>query len=231
MKRILLSAIFIAITLIANAQTFAIKNVPSTSEDYKLLLEAKGYKSFAFDVTSLKDATYWIEPVIQHYKNGKQVENAFDFSIQFSNRDMLPTDNKDYVQQMRQAGVIYDEAKGILNLCEKLRVGFIPAEDKNIRMMQFYVTDRGTITLPLIFDAQIDPSTGEEDNTYGFRQFIVNEIVLDKFIPLAMCGTYWYDEESKSFRFCGDDFLTDSMTSDLLKSVNEYYIIGMKVHK
>ena len=55
MKQLLFSSIFFAVTVIANAQTFAIKNVPSTSEDYKLLLEAKGYKSFAFDVTSLKD--------------------------------------------------------------------------------------------------------------------------------------------------------------------------------
>lgn len=81
MKQLLFSSIFFAVTVIANAQTFAIKNVPSTSEDYKLLLEAKGYKSFAFDVTSLKDDTYWIEPVIQHYKNGLLVKNDFEFSI------------------------------------------------------------------------------------------------------------------------------------------------------
>ena len=142
MKRLLFSALFFAVTVIANAQTFAIKNVPSTSEDYKLLLEAKGYKSFAFDVTSLKDDTYWIEPVIQHYKNGLLVKNDFEFSIQFSNRDMLATDDKDYVQQMRQSGMIYDEENGILSLCEKLRVGFIPSDNQLVRMMQFYVTER-----------------------------------------------------------------------------------------
>lgn len=48
---------------------------------------------------------------------------------------------------------------------------------------------------------------------------------------LAMCGAYWYDEDTKFFRFCGDDILTEDMTSDLLKDVKEYYIIGMKVHK
>ena len=75
------------------------------------------------------------------------------------------------------------------------------------------------------------PNTGEEYNKYGFRQFLVNEIVLDKFIPLAMCGAYWYDEEIQRYRFCGDDILTDDMTSSLLTDVKEYYIIGMKVHK
>lgn len=231
MKRLLFSALFFAVTVIANAQTFAIKNVPSTSEDYKLLLEAKGYKSFAFDVTSLKDDTYWIEPVIQHYKNGLLVKNDFEFSIQFSNRDMLATDDKDYVQQMRQSGMIYDEENGILSLCEKLRVGFIPSDNQLVRIMQFYVTERGTFTMPLMFETQTDPNMGEEYNNYGFRQFLVNEIVLDKFIPLAMCGTYWYDEEIQRYRFCGDDILTDDMTSSLLTDVKEYYIIGMKVHK
>ena len=83
----------------------------------------------------------------------------------------------------------------------------------------------------MMFEAQTDSNMGEEYNNYGFRQFLVNEIVLDKFIPLAMCGTYWYDEEIKRYRFCGDDILTDDMTSSLLTDVKEYYIIGMKVHK
>lgn len=89
MKRFLFSVIFIAITVIVNAQTFAIKSTPSTADDY-LLLENKGYMSFAFDITSLKDATYRIEPVIQHYKNGKLVPNDFEIYVQFSNRDMIP---------------------------------------------------------------------------------------------------------------------------------------------
>lgn len=81
MKRLFLLAMVIASAAFANAQNFAIKNAPSTAEDYMLLLEANGYKSYAFDITSLKDATYYIEPVIQHYKDGKLVPNAFDFGL------------------------------------------------------------------------------------------------------------------------------------------------------
>lgn len=233
MKHLFLSVLSIAFAITVSAQTFALKNTPSTAEDYMLLLESKGYKSFAFDIASLKDATYWIEPVIQHYKDGKLVPNAFEFNMQFSNRDMLPSNNPEFVNQMRQAGKIHDEQKGILNLCEKIRVGFAPMKEQALRLMKFYVTEGGAISIPLVFDPQIDPETGKESEyySYGFREFLVNEIKFDTFIPLAMCGAYWYDAETQHHRFCGDIVLTADMTSSLMKDVKEYYIIGMKVHK
>lgn len=42
MKRLFLLAMVIASAAFANAQNFAIKNAPSTAEDYMLLLEANG---------------------------------------------------------------------------------------------------------------------------------------------------------------------------------------------
>lgn len=198
-----------------------------------MLLEQQGYKSYAFDMTSLKDATYWIEPIIQHYKDGKLVENEINFQMQFSSRDMVPQHDSEYVDKLRQSGRIYDEKRGILRLCERLRVGFFPSADQRMRMMKFYVTETGNYTLPLFFDAQIDLDTGEEEQlyNYGFREFQVKEIAIDKFIPLAMCGAHWYDTKIKQFRFCGDEILTEDMQEDILKLVKEYYIIGMKVHR
>ena len=214
-------------------QTLGISHVAATAEDYVLLLETKGYRAFAFDVTSLRDATYRIEPIIHHYQYGKLVPNEIELSVRFSSRDMLATKDEEYVKQMRKAGRIYDEQNGILSLCEKIRVGFAPSSEQNIRMMHFHVTDRGNYTIPLCFEPQIDLRTGleAEEYNYGFLPFVVDEIVMDTFIPLAMCGAYWYDEHTESFRFCGEDVLSEDMTEEILKDVKEYYIIGMKVHR
>ena len=233
MKRVFVIWILLAYVAVGYGQTLGISNVVATAEDYVLLLETKGYRTFAYDVTSLKDETYWIEPVIQHYQNGKLVPNMFDIPVQFSSRDMLASENDEYVERMRKTGQIYDEQNGILSLCEKIRVGFAPSNDQCVRIMRFYVTNRGNVTLPLFFDKQIDLKTGMEEEvySYGFVPFVVDEIVLDKFIPLVMCGAYWYDENSESFRFCGEEVLTEEMTENILKMVKDYYVIGMKVHR
>ena len=233
MKRLFTLGMLIGFITMSYGQKLAIYNVAATAEDYVLLLETKGYMTFAFDVTSLKDATYWIEPVIQHYQQGKLVPNSLEVSIQFSSRDMLPTKNEAFVEKMRKAGRIYDEAQGILSLCEKIRVGFAPSSEENIRLMRFFVTDKGNFTIPLLFEPQIDLKTGIEaaHYSYGYLPFVVDEIVFDQFIPLALCGAYWYDERSESFRFCGESVLTKEMTEDILKDIKEYYIIGIKVHR
>ncbi len=46
-----------------------------------------------------------------------------------------------------------------------------------------------------MFDEQKDPNTGEVEDSYGYRPFAIEGIELDKFIPVALCGAYWYDKE------------------------------------
>ena len=88
MKRTILGLLLMASAALGSAQTFPAKIQPSTAEDYVLLLESKGYKSYAVDITSLKDHNYMIEPVIQHYKDGKLTDNVIDLGIGFSTQDL-----------------------------------------------------------------------------------------------------------------------------------------------
>lgn len=59
MKKLFTLGMLIGFITMSYGQKLAIYNVTATAEDYVLLLETKGYMAFAFDITSLKDATYW----------------------------------------------------------------------------------------------------------------------------------------------------------------------------
>ena len=231
MKRTILDLLLMASAALGSAQTFPAKIQPSTAEDYVLLLESKGYKSYAVDITSLKDHNYMIEPVIQHYKDGKLTDNVIDLGIGFSTQDKFSGYTEEDRQKLIATGQVYDAEKDLLELCEKIRIGFMPTDNPLVESLKFYVTSHGAFTLPLFFDEQKDPETGEVGNTYNFRPFVVESIELEKFIPLAMCGVSWYDTKGGFFRFCGEEVLSEGMSEDILKSVPEYYIIGMKVHK
>jgi len=208
MNKYLSLVCFLLSVVICNAQTFPASINPSTAEDYVVLLQKCGYMSYSADISVLlkeKDI-FWIEPVIRHYKNGELQENTFDFGVKFSNRDSK-------------------------TMCDNVRVGFAPDTNKMFRYLNFYVTETGAISMPLIFDEQNNPETGESSNTYGYCQFSVDNITLNTFIPIAMCGTYWYDKDLEGFRFCGEDVLNPNMSADILKMIPEYYLIGMEISK
>jgi len=208
MKKYFSIVCFLLGVALCNAQTFPTGINPSTAEDYVVLLQKSGYMSYSADVSALlnEKEVFWIEPVIQHYKNGKLQENEYDFGIRLSNRDSRTR-------------------------CENVRVGFAPDSNKTLRYLNFFVTETGAISLPLLFEEQKDPETGEVSNTYGYRSFSVDDIKLNTFIPIAMCGAYWYDQDTGGFRFCGEFVLNPDMSDDILKSIPEYYIIGMKISK
>lgn len=195
-----------ACMLTVQAQVIPTKVEQSAAEDYVLLLKKQGFQSYSVDVSALQNETYIIEPVVKHYKNGKEAENPFDFGVAFTSRDAL-------------------------TICDKVRVGFMPGEIPNVRMLNFHVTETGSMTIPMIFDERKDPETGEVDNSYGYRPFTIEGIELGKFIPVALCGAYWYDKEGGFFRFCGEDSISPSMTEDILKDIEEYYVVGMTVRK
>ena len=230
MVRIFTFAAMIIVSVAACAQSFVSKRIKSVAEDYVLLMESKGYKSYAFDMTAFKDATYWVEPVVRHFHNGKEVNDAVGFSIRLSTRDMLPSESDGEKADSRALDA-YDAAKGIYCLCERLRVGFIPTDSDNVVLTKFHVTERASITLPLFLEKQRNPETGETECIVGYRPFRVERIELGKFVPLAMVGVWWYDNDCKMFRFCGEDELTEGMSEDMLKFIPDYYVVGMKVYK
>lgn len=205
-KKLVITCCLFIFGFIAQAQVVKTQVKESSIEDYIILLKQKGYQSFSVDITSLQNETYVIEPIIKHFQKGKEVELAFSLGIAFTNRDDL-------------------------TLSDNVKVGFSPTDNPNVRMLSFHVTETGAMTMPLLFDERKNPETGEPDDSYGYRRFEIDGIEIGKFTPIALCGAYWYDTEDESFRFCGEYVLDPDLNDDILKSVEDYYIIGMIVTK
>ncbi|MBR7026190.1 MAG: DUF5041 domain-containing protein [Bacteroidales bacterium] len=53
----------------------------------------------------------------------------------------------------------------------------------------------------------------------------------DGFTPLLLFGSYWYDEQNKVVRFCGENSFPSDMSSPTLKLIPHYYVIGIYVIK
>ena len=50
-----------------------------------------------------------------------------------------------------------------------------------------------------------------------------------QFIPLVLYGSYWYDADSEVDRFCGENFISPDLSSDIIKFIPHFYVIGIKI--
>lgn len=206
MKRLFTFISLTASVLVAQAQVIPTMVEYSTAEDYVILLQKQGYQSYSVDISALQDETYIIKPVVKHYKKGKEVENPFNSEMSLSSRDAL-------------------------TVGDRIKIGFMPGNKPTVRTLSFCVTETSAMIMPLMFDERKDPETDDVEDSYGYRPFAIEGIELGKFIPVALCGAYWYDKEGGFFRFCGEGSISPSMTEDILKDIEEYYVVGMTVRK
>ena len=52
----------------------------------------------------------------------------------------------------------------------------------------------------------------------------------DTFIPLVCYCSFWYDAEDKVTRCWGENFIKPDLSSDILKNVPHYYVLGIKFY-
>lgn len=220
----------IIFSLGANAQE--LKRTEPDFSDYIPLLNAAGYEVFTFDISSLNDDTYNIELIIREYAEGALVEDPYkDEHPRYflRNRRMLSDFPEEYHQEIIAEGPIYDLEKGICTLGDKISVGFSPSAD-SLKMVTMTLENIGALKKLLPMKA-LNTSPGMYEYLYDYRPFKVSEIQLGEFIPLVMFGSYWYDDEYKVFRFCGESELDPDLSSKMISSSPHYYVLGMTVTK
>ena len=213
-----------------NAQE--LKRTEADWSDYIPLLNAAGYEVFTFDISSLKDETYDIEFIVREYEKGTLVEDPSASALPrfiLKSRRMLSDFPEEYWNEIIAEGPIYDLDKGILTLGEKISIGFSPAAD-SLKTMMMTVENIGAVRKPLPLKSQT-VSPGKEEYMYDYFPFNVDNFQLGEFTPLVMLGSYWFDEETGYFRFCGESELNADMSSKILSSIPHYYVIGMIVTK
>ena len=211
-----------------NAQE--LKRTEPDWSDYLPLLNAAGYEVFTFDISSLKDETYNIEFIVREYVNGALVEDpSTDSQPRFfiRNRRMLSDFPEEYWNEILAEGPVYDKDKGILALGKKISIGFSPAAD-SLKTIMMTVENMGAVRKPLPLKSQT-VSPGKEEYMYDYFPFNVDNFQLGEFTPLVMLGSYWFDEETGFFRFCGESELNADLSSKILSLVPHYYVFGIIV--
>lgn len=150
-------------------------------------------------------------------------------------------DTKDFKGAIAQT-VVMEYAKGqepkevsgfsmSVDLDEKLIIGFVPSDNDSIARYVFRFDDVRGLSSRLYLRPICDPQHPEEKwYMYNSRPFeLTAPIEKGKFIPLVLYGSHWYETETGACRFCGDNFIKPDLTSDIVKYIPHFFVLGIKI--
>ena len=141
-----------------------------------------------------------VEPVIMEYVKGEEARDVLGFSFSFP-------------------------------IGEKLVIGFAPSSNDSTYVYS-YQSDGGggfnaTLKLQPVFAPEMPT---KQAYRYESRPFeLVSPVETDKVIPLVLFGSYWYEQETGVSRFCGDKQIKPDLSSEIIKSIPHYYVLGIKI--
>lgn len=224
------SFLFIAL-LVGFCSSFAqkIEQKKPDLNDLISLLETKGYKLFAFDISGLSDSRYDMTFSIREYDNGQKIkDNILPWSHSFSNMTML----EDFSEESRSEILpeeMADAAKGIYRLANKITIGLAPENDST-KLVQLEVENMGAVMGRLGLRGQTDKDTGKIFYSYNTRPFeLDSKIEFDTFIPLVLVGSVWFDPQFNIYRFCGENRISPDLSSQIVSYIPHFYVIGFKI--
>ena len=175
-------------------------NEPSLN-DYIPMLNAMGYQAYSFDVSAIKGRNVTFN--VREFVKGKEVDG--------SPRLLFP-----YIF----------EAKG-----DKLVYGFLPSENDSTALCYFNWEN----TLRSASSLKLRQIYWESEDKYVYSYVskpfeLTMSLEKDTFIPLVCYCSFWYDAEDKVTRCCGENFIKPDLSSDILKNVPHYYVLGIKFY-
>ena len=141
-----------------------------------------------------------VEPVIMEYVDGKEPKDVLGFSFS------IPIE-------------------------EKLVIGLSPSSNDSTYVYSFQSVGgggiNGTLKLQPIYAPEMPT---EQSYRYVSRPFeLVSPVEAGKFIPLVLFGSFWYEPETGVSRFCGENLIKPDLTSEIVKSIPHFYVLGIKI--
>lgn len=118
-----------------------------------------------------------------------------------------------------------------VDLDEKLIIGFVPSDNDSIARYVFRFDDVRGVSSRLYLKPICDPQHPEEKwYMYNSRPFeLTAPIEKGKLIPLVLYGSHWYDADCGACRFCGDNFIKPDFSSDIVKYIPHFFVLGIKI--
>ena len=133
------------------------------------------------------------------------------------------------IREYNQQGMI-DEKK-LYGFRTKTMISDSPVQSDSIET----ITLRSSRNDASPWKLTLKPIPGAPQTVYRYQKapYQPTSFSLDTFIPLVFYGSFWWDEQAKGWRFCGETELTEekAKTSDYFKFCPHYYIIGAIFHK
>ena len=141
-----------------------------------------------------------VEPIVMEYAKGQEPRAVADFSITMS-------------------------------LGEKLIIGFVPSDEESKAYYTFHFSENRGFSNRLSLMPIFDPDNPTDKwYMYESRPFeLVAPFEKGKFIPLVLYGSYWYEPENGGCRFCGENEIKPDLSSDIVKYIPHYYVLGIKL--
>ena len=141
-----------------------------------------------------------VEPIVMEYIKGEEPKDVLGFSITMS-------------------------------LDEKLVIGFAPSDNDSTAIYTFNFSEgrgfNGRLNLRAIY-APEEPTKSRY--IYESRPFeLVPPFEKGEVIPLVLYGSYWYEPETGVSRFCGESVIKPDLSSDIVKSIPHFYVLGIKL--
>ena len=223
---------FINLFAVITISAQSIKPIESDFKDYVYLLNDNGYEVFSFDISELKDSTYQINLVIKEYESGKEEPiNIHDFKYGNLHNRLLVKDfmwrelSDEELEDLKNNSDDFEN--GIFRVSDKISVGFLPVENDSIENFKLRIDNIGTIGSKLKLRKVFGGHDPNGEFSYGTRPFSISSFKPNTFIPLALYGSYWYDEQFDIVRFCGENEIDPELKAEILKDSPHYYIIGI----
>lgn len=233
----LLNYVLIALGLcglgIAKTNAQEIKPIAATPQDYIELLNSTGYNAFAFDISELLNKKHIITFKIREY--GPDLIDADLKGLgRYSGKRNI-TYLKDFDEET-QAKIkpedMYDLERGIYSAAKKILIGSTPVVNDSILPIVMDIENQGTLYQRLEMKPQYlnnDSINGKKIYAYEARPFILKDIKMGEFIPLLLFGSFWWDEQFGVHRFCGDNEIDPDLSTEILKYIPHYYVIGVEI--
>lgn len=210
-----------------------IKPAKPTPQDYIELLNSTGYEAFTFDISDFLDKKYMISFKIREY--GPDLINDDFGNLKWFGGTRNITYLKDFNEEA-QARVkpedMYDQERGIIQVAKKILIGSTPAVNDSIIPIVMQIENQRTLYQRLEMKplyTKNDSINGKKFYSYYPRPFILKDIKMGEFIPLVLFGSVWWDEEFNVHRFCGDNEIDPDLSTEILKHIPHYYIIGVVI--
>jgi len=141
------------------------------------------------------------EPVVMEYAKGQEAKDVLGFSFSFP-------------------------------LGEKLVIGFAPSSNDSTYVYSYQSDGGGGFNATLKLQPVYAPEMPtKQAYRYESRPFeLVAPVEMGKFIPLVLFGSYWYEQETGVSRFCGEKQINPDLSSDIIKSIPHFYVLGIKIY-